>query len=83
MKKIRLEKVQNYLREHYPKDPFTYTEVDGLGSLDFSYRGIAYHIWEYCEDGYGVETNIRDGGRSEDITGDYEEEIIRILDAWE
>ena len=81
---MRLTKVQEYLKKNYPRDPVTYTEEDGLGSLDFSYRGVPYHIWEYLEDGtYGVETNIRNGGKSEDLEGDYEEMVIEIISNWE
>ena len=68
---MRLEKIQEALQEK--KIVFTYTEEDGLGSLDFQFRGLRYHIWEFEEDGErGIDTNIRHAGRSEDITGDYE-----------
>ena len=42
---MRLEKVQEYLREK--QYPYTYTEEDGLGSIDFDHRGLSYHIWEF------------------------------------
>ena len=63
---------------------YEYNEPDGLGSIDFSYRGVSYHIWEYEEDdgSCGVETNVRHGGRVEEITGDYETEIISELGNW-
>lgn len=61
---------------------YAYHEEDGLGSIDFDYRGVPYHIWEFEEGERGVETNLRHGGRQEELTGDYEKEILRILDSW-
>lgn len=61
---------------------YKYTEIDDCGSLDFDYRGVPYHIWEFHDNEWGAETNVRSGGQSEDITGDYEEEIIKIMKAW-
>ncbi|WP_411337604.1 kinase [Ruminococcus gauvreauii] len=77
---MRLEKIQKKLKDM--RLEFRYTEVDGCGSLDFEYRGVGYHVWEFEDNGFGAETNVRNGGQSEDVLGDYEEEIIRILDAW-
>ena len=54
---MRLEKIQNLLNEKSLE--FQYNEVDGCGSLDFDYRGVPYHIWEYQENGWGVETNVK------------------------
>lgn len=54
-----------------------------LGSIDFDHRGLSYHIWEFEDNGvYGAETNLRISGRSEDLTGDYEEEMIQIMKTW-
>ena len=54
---MRLEKLQKILKE---KDcPYDYAEEDGLGSIDFVYRGISYHIWEFEDGERGVETNLR------------------------
>ena len=36
---MRLERVQSLLKEK--GFPFTYTEEEGCGSLDFEYRGVA------------------------------------------
>ena len=58
---------------------FTYAEEAGLVSIDFLYRGISYHIWEFFDGEYGVETNIRTGGSHEDVFGDYEEKLIEML----
>ena len=78
--KMRLEKVQETLTEK--KIEFDYVEEDGLGSIDFQYRGLAYHVWEFAdEDGVpcGAETNLFHAGRSEDIEGDYKQVIIDEL----
>lgn len=77
---MRLVKVQDELKKK--NFQFDYNEVDGCGSLDFEYRGLRYHIWEFCDGGWGAETNIRQGGKDEDIQGDYEEEIVKILGEW-
>lgn len=77
---MRLEKIQGYLKEKQWK--YEYSEEDGLGSIDFEHRGLSYHIWEFEDGGYGAETNVRTMGRQEDITGDYEKEIIDILKTW-
>lgn len=77
---MRLERVQHLLGERNLQ--YVYTEVDGCGSLDFEYRGVRYHIWEFEDDGWGAETNVRNGGCSEDILGDYETEIIHIIENW-
>lgn len=80
---MRLEKIQEYFKKK--EWEYTYTEEDGLGSLDFEYRGVPYHIWEFAEDGLaGVETNIRSGGKTEDITGEgYEETAIAMMESWQ
>lgn len=78
---MRLEKTQRYLKEK--GYAYSYTEEDGLGSIDFDHRGLKYHIWEFQDgDVSGVETNLRTSGRSEDLTGDYERQMIEILETW-
>lgn len=77
---MRLEKIQVLLNEKNMK--YSYTEEDGLGSIDFEYRGLTYHIWEFEDNGYGVETNVRNAGRQEDILGNYEEILLEIMQAW-
>lgn len=77
---MRLEKIRNYLKEKGWK--YSYIEEDGLGSIDFEHRGLSYHIWEFEDETYGAETNVRNVGRQEDITGDYEEKIVEILRTW-
>ncbi len=55
---------------------------DGCESIDFEYRGVSYHIWEFHDDEWGVETNVRHGGGMEEITGDYEAELLEIMKDW-
>ena len=65
---MRLDKAQDLLKRHSCE--FSYTEEDGLGSIDLIYRGVSYYIWEFADgEEKGVETNLRSGGRSEDIPG--------------
>lgn len=78
---MRLTRVQNALKEK--NITFQYTEEDGCGSLDFEFRGLRYHVWEYQEDGtWGVETNVFEAGRSRDIEGNYEEILETEILTW-
>ena len=78
---MRLKKIQEALKTK--NIIFTYTEEDNCGSLDFQFRGLRYHIWEFVEgDIWGVETNVYHAGKSEDITGDYEKEISELILSW-
>ena len=61
---MRLEKVQEALKTK--KIQYEYTEENGCGSIDFMFRGLRFHIWEY----------------EEDIEGDYEETISREILSW-
>lgn len=77
---MRLKKLQDYFSEkgwHYQ-----YTEENGLGSLDFEYRGVGYHVWEFYENEYGAESNVRNGGKQEDYYGDYEQKILQVIREW-
>ena len=78
-RKLRLAEAQELLKEHNCE--FDYAEEDGLGSIDLIYRGVSYHIWEPAdEQEEGVETNLHNAGRSEDLTGsDYEEKLLELL----
>jgi hypothetical protein len=79
---MRLERIQALLKER--QQPYSYVEEDACGSIDFDYRGIAYHIWEFNDqEEWGAETNVKNGGYSEDLFGDYESEIIRIIEEWQ
>lgn len=77
---MRLEKTQEYLSSKGFK--YDYTEEDDCGSIDFEYRGIFYHIWEFPPEECGAESNVRSGGRHEEFYGDYEAEIIDIMKEW-
>ena len=57
-------------------------QEDGCISIDFEYRGVSYHIWEFYDDEWGVETNVRHGGGMEELTGDYESELLEIMNDW-
>lgn len=76
---MRLEKVQKLLTEKGYH--FAYAEEDGVGSIDFTDRGLSYHIWEFQNDdgSYGAETNLMHAGHMEDISGDYEDQICDTL----
>ena len=67
---MRLETVQDALNRK--NISFTYTEEDGCGSLDFMFRGLSFHVWEYHDNVWGAETNIYEAGRSIDVEGDYD-----------
>ncbi len=49
---MRLQKVQDALNKKNIK--FEYTEEDGCGSLDFMFRGLKFHVWEYEDNGWGA-----------------------------
>ena len=70
---MKLQMVQNALKQKNIK--YEYTEEDDCGSLDFMFRGLRFHVWEYHDEVWGAETNIYEAGRSQDIEGDYEKEI--------
>lgn len=77
---MRLEKVQEALKTkniHYE-----YTEENGCGSLDFMFRGLRFHVWEYEDRVWGAETNVFEAGRSQDIEDDYEEIISKEILSW-
>lgn len=74
---MRLEKLQAILEEN--SCPYDYAEEDDLGSIDFVYRGVSYHIWEFRDGEAGAETNLRNAGRSEDVLGEYEGIIAELL----
>ena len=77
---MRLTKVQEFLASR--SMPFTYWEEDACGSITFIHRGLSYHIWEYPAPDRGAESNVRTAGRGEDFEGDYEEQILEILNTW-
>lgn len=77
---MRLETVQDALKKK--KIAFEYTEEDGCGSLDFMFRGLSFHVWEYHDEIWGAETNVYEAGRSTDIEGDYEKKIAEEILSW-
>lgn len=106
---MRLQKVKEALERK--RISYQYTEEDGCGSLDFLFRGLKYHVWEFYDgepgsvtecsgkesgsvtecsgkepgsgtSGWGAETNVFNAGRSEDLEGDYEEQISREILFW-
>lgn len=77
---MRLERVQGALRQK--KISFAYTQEDGCGSLDFLFRGLSFHVWEYYDGVWGAETNVFNVGRSQDLEGDYEEVIAQEILSW-
>ena len=72
---------QDFLKKK--KIPYTYNDENGRGSIDFQFRGVPYHIWEFPPEDPGCESNIRSGGRVEEFSGDYEKEILTILADWD
>ena len=76
---MRLQPIRDFLNEKGYK--YTYTEEDGCGSIDFTDRGLSYHIWEFPEDdgGFGVETNLAHAGQMEELHGDCTAELLRLL----
>lgn len=58
-------------------------EDDGVLSIEFTFRGVAYHIWEFDDGERGVDTNLRHGGGMEEITGDYADRLLEILEGWQ
>lgn len=78
----RLEKIREYMEGKGWL--FTYREDDGCGIIEFLYRDRSYHIWEFREDdgSYGAESNVRTCGRMEDYVGDYQQQILDIIEDW-
>ena len=77
---MSLEKIREHLGR---KDiSFQYTKEDGCGSIDFLYKGLSYHIWEFPKEEPGAESNVRSAGKMETYGSDYEAEILEILKSW-
>ena len=77
---MRLEKIQQQLNRMGVT--YKYVEEDDCGSIDFIHRGLSYYIWEYPAPERGVQSNIRTTGRGEDFEGDYESDLLQILQSW-
>lgn len=80
VKEERLERVLSLIE----KRGWTFRRCmeDDCESIDFEYRGVSYHIWEFHDEEWGVETNVRHGGGMEEITGDYETKLLEIMEDW-
>ena len=78
---MRLNKIREFMTLR--SMPFQYTEEDDCGSITFIHRGLQYHIWEYPAPERGALLNVLSCGRSRDYEGDYEEQILAIMSAWE
>lgn len=77
---MRLEQVQEALKTKNVN--YQYTEEDGCGSLDFMFRGLSFHVWEYEDGVRGAETNVFSAGRSREVEGDYEKTISDEILSW-
>ncbi len=77
---MRLERVQAALKELGVE--YQYSENDGCGGIEFTRRGLAYHIWEYPAPERGAASNVRTWGRMEDYEGDYEAALLEVLRDW-
>ncbi len=78
---MQLEKIQLFLKEK--QVPYRYWEEDHCGSIEFDYRGLHYHVWEFPAPERGADSNVRTAGRSEEFNEHYEESILNILRTWE
>ena len=77
---MRLNRVREHLTSHGV--PFQYYEEDDCGSITFVHKGLSYHIWEYPAPDRGAQSNVRSAGKSEDFDGNYEEQLLEILETW-
>ena len=77
---MRLQKIQEYLCG--VGIVYAYSENDDCGGIEFTRRGLNYHIWEYPEPERGAASNVRAWGRMEDFEGDYEDGIIDVMKQW-
>lgn len=77
---MRLTKIQAFLKGK--GIAFQYWEEDDCGSIDFIHSGLSYHIWEFPAPERGAQSNVRTAGRSEEFNGNYEEEILTVLQSW-
>ena len=77
---MRLSRIQEQLTAH--NVPFQYYEEDDCGSITFVHKGLSYHIWEYPAPERGAQSNVRSAGKSEDFDGNYEEQLLEILETW-
>ncbi|MBU4438836.1 MAG: kinase [Acetobacterium sp.] len=62
--------------------PYHFTDVEELESIDFEYLGVNYHVWEFRDDQCGVESNVKSIGKLEEFLGDYQNDLIAIMEKW-
>lgn len=77
---MRLKTVRDALDQKHIS--YEYNEEDGCGCVDFMFRGLTFHVWEYEDGVWGAETNVFAVGRSRDIEGNYEEVIAQEILSW-
>ena len=53
-----------------------------MGVLTLITGAFPYHIWEFEDGERGVETNLKSGGRQEELLGDYETELLELMKDW-
>ena len=53
---MKLQMVQNALKQKNIK--YEYTEEDDCGSLDFMFRGLRFHVWEYHDEVWDIFSGI-------------------------
>ena len=77
---MRLEKVREVLDGKGIE--YKYTENDDCGAVEFEFRGLRYHVWEYPAPERGAASNVASAGRMIDYEEDYEEQIASVLQRW-
>ena len=77
---MRLKDIRAFLDEK--GITYEYSENDDCGGIEFTRRGLTYHIWEYPEPERGASSNVRTWGRMEDFEDDYESQIIDVMKQW-
>ncbi|MDO4617177.1 MAG: kinase [Lachnospiraceae bacterium] len=79
---MRLTEIQEELKRR--KIKVDYVEEDGCASIDFIWRGLGYHIWEFLDDDgtRGCETNVFTTGKTVELMDDYADTILAELKRW-
>ena len=77
---MKLQMVQNALKQKNIK--YEYTEEDDCGSLDFMFRGLRFHVWEYHDEVWEQRQISMKQAEARDIEGDYEKEIAAEILSW-
>ncbi|MDO4490542.1 MAG: kinase [Lachnospiraceae bacterium] len=79
---MRLKAIQEELKKR--KITIDYNEEDDCASIDFIWRGLSYHIWEFLDDDgtRGCDTNVFSTGKTVELLEGYEDTILRELERW-